>query len=509
MPSGELSVQAEKQLVSAEEANFTPLTSAQKAEKKAQETSDRIINEQYRRAVKANIARQEQRSKKDRERWAKLSKEEISKKFNLIYELFSTKAVSTPELLFDGDLTVLDHLIMNDVVDQEKWKEITDVWKGMELSPQDKWESLSLHFKWQAVFAYDSGYGRIYSFLTTCEKLKLSREQLEEAFWEEHKLSFNEVDSKWEEFRGRKYTLHASEEDAIKEQSAIQRVAEDQIRAKEASLLNDITSLRVVISGLKKKSDGSKAQEEVIGAREEELKAKEKELGFKVKKAFDDRKAEVDDTDVLSEDLRKRFEKLHEVKHVSEEDSKPRIEAEKPKVLKTVSHPVVSPQEKVIPEAIDQQYQQALVEREELLTSVEDDADVRVYAVSRKDGQLVQRLLKKGEKPRSDEGTAYGYDCSIRLPPIDTGDAFNNFSGKKIRIFKGSLKVINTSDVEVGVYGEEMHPIEELRGSPKTGEFTFPIYSDAQHLPELVIRHKGESSHFHLTSVTTHFTVED
>ncbi|MFT4325838.1 MAG: hypothetical protein AB3P25_05625, partial [Candidatus Liberibacter psyllaurous] len=105
MPSGELSVQAEKQLVSAEEANFTPLTSAQKAEKKAQETSDRIINEQYRRAVKANIARQEQRSKKDRERWAKLSKEEISKKFNLIYELFSTKAVSTPELLFDGDLT--------------------------------------------------------------------------------------------------------------------------------------------------------------------------------------------------------------------------------------------------------------------------------------------------------------------------------------------------------------------------------------------------------------------
>ncbi|KQC48656.1 hypothetical protein AP064_05710, partial [Candidatus Liberibacter solanacearum] len=75
--------------------------------------------------------------------------------------------------------------------------------------------------------------------------------------------------------------------------------------------------------------------------------------------------------------------------------------------------------------------------------------------------------------------------------------------------FKGSLKVINTSDVEVGVYGEEMHPIEELRGSPKTGEFTFPIYSDAQHLPELVIRHKGESSHFHLTSVTTHFTVED
>ncbi|CAL9916740.1 hypothetical protein LSO9J_340001 [Candidatus Liberibacter solanacearum] len=122
---------------------------------------------------------------------------------------------------------------------------------------------------------------------------------------------------------------------------------------------------------------------------------------------------------------------------------------------------------------------------------------------------MVQRLLKKAEKPRSDEGTAYGYDCIIRLPPIDTGDAFNNFSGKKIRIFKGSIKVINTSDVEVGVYGEEMHPIEELIGSPKTGEFPFPIYSNSQHLPELVIKHKGEHSHFHLTSVTTHFSVED
>ncbi|WP_161780369.1 hypothetical protein [Candidatus Liberibacter solanacearum] len=41
MPSGELSVQAEKQLVSAEEANFTPLTSAQKAEKKSQTSADK------------------------------------------------------------------------------------------------------------------------------------------------------------------------------------------------------------------------------------------------------------------------------------------------------------------------------------------------------------------------------------------------------------------------------------------------------------------------------------
>ncbi|CAL1394277.1 unnamed protein product [Linum trigynum] len=103
----------------------------------------------------------------------------------------------------------------------------------------------------------------------------------------------------------------------------------------------------------------------------------------------------------------------------------------------------------------------------------------------------------------------YGYDCIARLPPIDTGDAFNNLSGKKARIFKGSIKVINTSYVEVGVHGEEMHPIEELSGSPQTGEFTFPIFSDSQHLPELVIKHKGECSHFHLTSVTTHINLED
>ncbi|WP_143827758.1 hypothetical protein [Candidatus Liberibacter solanacearum] len=361
-----------------------------------------------------------------------------------------------------------------------------------------------LHFKWQAVFAYDSGYGRIYSFLRAWEELKLSREQLEEAFWEEQKLSLNEVDSELEVYRGHRYALYASEE-----QSAIQRIEEDQARAKETSLLNDITSLKATIAGLKKKSDGSGDQEEVIGAREEELKAKEKELGSKIKKALDDRKSEVDDTDILSEDLLKRFEKLHEVKHVPEKYSKPRIEADPTKVLKPITPPVPSPQEKVIPEVIDQHYKQEPVEREDYLTSDDDDADVRVYATSRKDGKLVQRLLKQGEKPLAHEGTSYGYDCIVRLPPIDTGDAFNNFSGKKVRIFKGSIKVINTSDIEVGVYGEEMHPIEELRGSPKTGEFTFPIYSDAQHLPELVIKHKGESSHFHLTSVTTHFTVED
>ncbi|ADR51933.1 hypothetical protein CKC_00910 [Candidatus Liberibacter solanacearum CLso-ZC1] len=150
-PMGELSAQAEKTPVLVEETNFTPLTPAQKAEKKAEKKSEKeaeeerkgIINAQYRRDVKANIARQEARSKRDRERWSKLSKEEISKKFNLIYELFSTKAVSTPELLFDGDLTVLDNLTMDEVVDQEKWKEITDAWEGMELSPKDKWESLS------------------------------------------------------------------------------------------------------------------------------------------------------------------------------------------------------------------------------------------------------------------------------------------------------------------------------------------------------------------------------
>lgn len=113
------------------------------------------------------------------------------------------------------------------------------------------------------------------------------------------------------------------------------------------------------------------------------------------------------------------------------------LRPEKPKVSKPISRPVVSLQEKAQQEKIDQQYQQALAEREEYLTSVEEDDDLRVYEVSRKNGKLFQRIVKKGEKPQFDEETAYGYNCIIRLPPIDIGDAFNNFSGKKVRIFKG------------------------------------------------------------------------
>ncbi|ONI59074.1 hypothetical protein AYJ09_01430 [Candidatus Liberibacter solanacearum] len=539
------SPQAEKIPVPVEEANFVPLTPEQKADKKAKEERDRIINERYRIAVKANIARLEEKARKDRDRWAKLSDEEIIKKFNLIYELFDTKDVSSPELLFDGDLTVLDRLTMNEVVDQEKWKEITDEWKKSSLSHQEKWDSLSRHFKLQAVFAYDSGYGSIYDFIRLWKGLKLPLQQLEAIFLEEHKLSLerelSERSRKSESHGGYKYYDTSQEE-----KSELKQFLDDTGRIKDSSLLHDITFLKDDIARLKKKSDGSDDAEEEIKEREEELKAKEKKLKAlkdKTKEDPDGKKAEADklkrekageallkkkgyttppldtsdtsisqpiDTGGLSEDLLKRFEKLRTEKEKppTEEISKP-IEAEKPKVSKPITRPVVSPQEKAHQEKIDQQYQQAVEERERFLTSVEDDDDLRVYGVSRKDGKLVQRLLKKGEKPRADEGTAYGYDCIIRLPPIDTGDAFNNFSGKKIRIFKGSIKVINTSDVEVGVYGEEMHPIEELIGSPKTGEFTFPIYSNSQYLPELVIKHKGEHSHFHLTSVTTHFSVED
>lgn len=134
------------------------------------DTSD-LYFELDRADVKANSAKKEARSKRDEERWTKLSDEEIKEKVRFIADLYFNNQLSSPECLFDGDLTVLDKLEMDDVLDQEAWEEFTSTEYLQNATPHDKWYSLKLGFKWNELFAFYSMYGRIRSFLSDWKDL--------------------------------------------------------------------------------------------------------------------------------------------------------------------------------------------------------------------------------------------------------------------------------------------------------------------------------------------------
>ena len=96
----------------------------------------------------------------------------------------------------------------------------------------------------------------------------------------------------------------------------------------------------------------------------------------------------------------------------------------------------------------------------------------------------------------------------VCIPRIDTGEAFGSLSGLRRRIFKVSLRVINTADIEVGIKGKDFSVVEELRGTPRTGEFDVFLPMEADVESELVIR-QTKPSPFCLTSRKAHMTTED
>ncbi|WP_446097990.1 hypothetical protein [Candidatus Liberibacter asiaticus] len=389
------------------EGNVNPPTKEELDRAETKKEREAALNAWLLSAKSENIARQEAKAQKDIERWDKMSDEELSQKFDLIAEFFKKKDVEDPKLLFDGDLTVLDRLLMADLEDQENWEKRKRSWEANQLSHQERWASLPSYAKQQAICAYNSGYNRIYSFLELYEDLKIPQGQLKEMFISERKRVLNEKrEKKTEEYRGRDYTIFTK-----KDVDLLVSVFEDTQRLKRGDF--------------------------------------------------------ADDNSGLSDDLIKRLENLRRKPKPSESSKLP----EDSKSFKVLSldppslYPPKSQQDIQPPKRHD---------RDEVYTETE-----------------------------------HSTDCIIRLPPIDTGEAFNSLKGKKMRIFKGSITVINTRDVEVGVYGETLHPIEELKGSPKTGEFPFLVYSDHQYMPELVIKHSYECPYFHLTSVTIHANVEE
>lgn len=108
-------------------------------------------------------------------------------------------------------------------------------------------------------------------------------------------------------------------------------------------------------------------------------------------------------------------------------------------------------------------------------------------------------------EPRGSTSGVYRMVC---IPRIDTGESFGGLSSLRRRIFKVSLRVINTADIEVGIKGKGFSVVEDLRGIPKTGEFDVFLPEEADVESELVIR-QLKPSPFCLTSVTAHLSVED
>ncbi|KJZ80678.1 hypothetical protein KP07_05305 [Candidatus Liberibacter solanacearum] len=119
-----------------------------------------------------------------------------------------------------------------------------------------------------------------------------------------------------------------------------------------------------------------------------------------------------------------------------------------------------------------------------------------------------RRILKGDEQPRTNERLDLVEERCVHIPCMDTGDVFNGTMGKKRRIFKVSVRVINTAGIEVGILGYPLIPVEELRGEPKTGEFEVLVPSDASVNPEIVISQKTGTP-FCLTSITAHMQIEN
>ncbi|APC45988.1 hypothetical protein IDJ79_05370 [Candidatus Liberibacter asiaticus] len=135
------------------------------------------------------------------------------------------------------------------------------------------------------------------------------------------------------------------------------------------------------------------------------------------------------------------------------------------------------------------------------LSSWEDEPRIEVE----RDATLPRLAKDDGSKEDEYEGGANErYVC---IPSMDTSESFNSTMGKKRRIFKVVVRVINTADLEVGILGFPIVPVEELRGKPKTGEFEVLVPSDASLNPEIIIRQKT-GGYFCLTSITAHTQFE-
>ncbi|CAL9916360.1 hypothetical protein LSO9J_230001 [Candidatus Liberibacter solanacearum] len=118
-----------------------------------------------------------------------------------------------------------------------------------------------------------------------------------------------------------------------------------------------------------------------------------------------------------------------------------------------------------------------------------------------------RRILSDDEEIKPDERLGWAEPRFVHIPCMDTGDVFNGTMGKKRRIFKVLVRVINTADIEVGILGFPIMPVEELIGTPKTGEFEVLVPSDTSINPEIVIRQKTGAP-FCLTSITAHMQIE-
>ncbi|QOI69850.1 hypothetical protein PPA191_gp9 [Liberibacter phage P-PA19-1] len=100
-------------------------------------------------------------------------------------------------------------------------------------------------------------------------------------------------------------------------------------------------------------------------------------------------------------------------------------------------------------------------------------------------------------------------DRYVIIPNIDTGDSFGGLSGKKRRILKISLRVINTANLEVRVgFDSPWVKVEGLQDKPRTGEFEAIINGDLDVDMEVAIRQTSPAP-FCLTAITAHLATED
>nr|WP_156999393.1 hypothetical protein [Candidatus Liberibacter solanacearum] len=110
----------------------------------------------------------------------------------------------------------------------------------------------------------------------------------------------------------------------------------------------------------------------------------------------------------------------------------------------------------------------------------------------------------KGDELKSGDRIGYSYVSYAELPRIDTGETFNGLSSKKRRVHEASVRVINTSNLEVGTSFNKMKFVKDLIGEAKTGEFDLPIAGDFTTDDSLCIRQTTPASGI-ITSVISHF----
>ncbi|ADR52425.1 hypothetical protein CKC_03380 [Candidatus Liberibacter solanacearum CLso-ZC1] len=97
----------------------------------------------------------------------------------------------------------------------------------------------------------------------------------------------------------------------------------------------------------------------------------------------------------------------------------------------------------------------------------------------------------------------------VTIPRIDIGEPFGGLSGKKRRVFKVSLRVINTANLEIRIGKDNSWVcVEQLQGAPKIGEFEVFMQDSCGIDSELTIRQTSPSP-FCLTSITAHLATED